>query len=108
MTHFPRKRLILPPLMPLAVLAIEFCAGAMGYPMNDQSRFIVFATALLSAAFIALLMVAHTMPRAWRLLRQQPPLRTLWNYAAMAVGLAYFLAIAFAVWWYFYTFLPSL
>ena len=103
MIRFPSKALIIPPLVPIAVMATIAILGWSGHTFNVHGDAIPAVAAFITSAFVAVFYEAYAVPRAWQLLQQEPTLRTPWNYAALGWGLLYLIAAATAAVWFIVT-----
>ena len=102
MTHFPRIKLILPPLMPFAVIPLIYAITATGHQwrLHGDGVLVAIGFYFFLSGIAALIMETNAVPLAWCLLKQHAPLRTRWNYAAFGIGCAYLLAASIAVIWF--------
>ena len=101
MSRFPTKALILPPILPVAVMAFTWLLDWSGHRFDVHGDILLVIAVFFLLSLIALLVEAVAVPIAWRLLHKHASLRTPRHLIAIGIGALYLLAGAFAIVWYF-------
>lgn len=89
---FPWRRLVLPGLVPVAIVGLAVLSQALGYQWNIHGDAIPVFLALVATSFGAAAISAITLPGAIRRLKTVTSERTFPNLASVAFAIAYLLA----------------